>query len=354
MSSRNVEKSPRANSADKTVNDINTETMSNEITVQHGSLCPVILVGHGSSGTSIFSRLLRNHLRVSFGTESQFIVKYAQRLAQYGDLNDDANLRRLIDDISSERWFQRTNKKFGFDFDPEAAFNAVEERSYRGVLDAIFLQLATHNGMAPRWGDKTPGYATDLPVLGELFPDAKYIHLARDGRDVALSVMGRFWGAQNIYMAAEEWIEAVDSIEAFLQTLPAEQKLEITYEQLLSDPVTTFDQVIAFLEIEPREELLRQLEPLLKEQLDAGNFDKWRTKISPAQRKQFERFAHEQLRRYGYETETDSAGVPPSSLAKMYWRVTHKLRQYTYLDYWKDNVYKVRTLLNDRLRALRG
>lgn len=337
-----------------TVNDVETDTMSDKVLVQHGNLCPVILVGHGSSGTSIFSRLLRNHLRVSFGTESQFIVDYYRRLNRYGDLSDDANLHKLIADISGERWFQRCHKKFGFTFDPQAAFSAVKERTYRGVLDAIFLQLAQYNEMAPRWGDKTPGYATDLPVIGEICPDAKYIHLARDGRDVALSVMGRFWGAQNIYTAAQEWIEAVDAIDEFLQTLPAEQKLEITYEQLLSNPVPTFDAVIEFLEIEPREALLKELEPLLNEQLDAGNFDKWRKKMPPAQRRQFEQFAQPQLQRYGYETEFEPTDYHPSALAKMYWRCQNKALQYRYPDYWKDNVYKARKLISDRLRALRG
>ncbi len=337
-----------------TGNDVNVQTMTEDVSIQHGNLCPVILVGHGSSGTSIFSRLLRNHLRVSFGTESQFIVHYYRRLDRYGDLADDANLRRLIHDISGERWFERCDFKFGFKFDEQAAFDAVKTRTYRGVLDAIFLQLAQYNKMAPRWGDKTPGYATDLPVIGELCPDAKYIHLVRDGRDVALSVMGRFWGAQNIYTAAQEWIEAVDAIDAFLKTLPAEQKLEITYEQLLSEPMATFERVVEFLEIEPREALLKQLEPLLLEQLNASNFDKWRTKMTPAQRQQFERFAHAQLQRHGYETEYEPSDASPSALAKLYWRCQNKALQYTYLDYWKDNVYKARLLVSDRLRSLRG
>ncbi len=325
-----------------------------DVLVEHRNLCPVILIGHGSSGTSIFIRLLRNHLRISFGTESQFLVRYYRQLSRYGDLSQDDNLRRLIGDLCTERWFERCRGKFGYVPDQDALFNSVQQRNYRGVLDAIFLQLAENNDMSRRWGDKTPGYAADMPVVGELFPDAKYIQLTRDGRDVALSVMGRFWGAQNIYYAAKEWVEAVDQLDEFAAGLPAGQLLRLTYEQLLGEPMETFARVVDYLEIEPREELLNHLEPLLNEQLNKANFDKWRTKMTPAQRELYERIAWRQLRRHGYETEIAEGEFQPSALSKLYWWCENKARKYTYLDYWKDNVYKTRLLLGDRLRLLRG
>ncbi len=330
------------------------QTMNDDVQVQHQNLCPVILIGHGSSGTSIFSRLLREHLRISFGTESQFITRYARRLDQYGDLNQDANLKKLIDDICRERWFERCHGKFGYTPDKAAILASVQQRTYRGLLDAIFLQLAAYNHMAPRWGDKTPGYAFETHILAELFPDAKYIQLTRDGRDVALSVMGRFWGAQNIYTAAKYWTEAVDRLDQFAGSLPAEQLLSITYEQLLSDPVATFERVIDYLEIEPGDELLRHLEPQLHAQLNKANFDKWRTKMTPAQRQLYENIACKQLQRHGYETEIASSDYQPSTIAKLYWWCENKARKYTYLDYWKDNLYHARRSLNERLRALRG
>ena len=40
-----------------------------------------------------------------------------------------------------------------------------------------------------RWGDKTPMYMQHLRLLERLFPDARYVHLIRDGRDAALSFL---------------------------------------------------------------------------------------------------------------------------------------------------------------------
>ena len=63
--------------------------MSFDNSVRHNSQTPVFIVGHCSSGTSILSRLMRNYLRVSFGTESQFMVRFYRTLDWYGDLRDD-------------------------------------------------------------------------------------------------------------------------------------------------------------------------------------------------------------------------------------------------------------------------
>lgn len=311
------------------------------VDVVHKNLEPVILLGHGSSGTSILSRLLREHLRVSFGTESQFIIKYYHRMDHYGDLNDDANLRLLIDDLVQERWFARCKKKWGFEPDKDIIFQSVRARTFRGVLDSFFLHLAEHNDMAPRWGDKTPEYALNLPIMGELFPDAKYIHLVRDGRDVALSLLRQHFGPKHIYYAAKDWRHLVEEVDAFFETVPPHRKHELQYEELLTDPVDTFAQLIDFLEIEPREELLEVIEPLLFEQLNRSNFNKWRSQLSPASVELFERTSGSVLRRHGYESERTEDGWQPGAHRKTLWWCQNKALKYANREYWKDNLYKV-------------
>jgi hypothetical protein len=297
--------------------------------VEHHSTVPVLIVGH------------------------QFIARYYKRLGQYGDLNRDENLRRLIGDLLTERWFERCRAKWGFEPSVEAIFRSVEQRTFRGVLDAIFLDLARHNQMACRWGDKTPEYTHDLDVLGKLFPEAKYVHLVRDGRDVALSVMGRYWGPKNVFSAAHEWRESVAQIDDFFRDHPELQTLEITYEQLLRDPVDTFRELIKFLEIDNRGgALLDSLATDLQRDLMSTNFDKWRRDLSPEQRTLFERVAGDLLRRHGYET-LDS--IPATSefpaWEQFYWNCDNRLRKWTYGEYWRDNWYKVRLRTRDVWRS---
>jgi hypothetical protein len=71
------------------------------------------------------------------------------------------------------------------------------------ALDALFSAYAAKHGK-PRWGDKTPMYMRHLGLLDDLFPDAQYVHLIRDGRDAALAfldmpegVVTRTWAHPN-------------------------------------------------------------------------------------------------------------------------------------------------------------
>jgi hypothetical protein len=222
-----------------------------DLQATHTRQSPVYVIGYPRSGTSLVCRLLRRYLKVSFGTESQFIVRYHRRLRFYGDLNDDANLRGLIKDLSAERFFARSQRNWGFVFDPARALSEVDERSYSGVLRAVFQQLAEHNGMV-RWGDKTPEYNDHLSLLRSLFPDAQFMHIVRDGRDVALSIRKIHFGPKSAFETASQWTGAIRKIRAFADEMPPDRFFEVRYEDLIRQPAGTLEAVPDFLGIDDR------------------------------------------------------------------------------------------------------
>ena len=175
-----------------------------DLQVTHTVHHPVFVLGCGRSGTSLFGALLRKYMKINFGPETQFIVDYHKRLRAYGDLREEGNFRLLIADIARERCFERWHHRFGFQLNAARVAADARERSYAGILTAIFEQFAAHHGME-RWGDKSPNYDRDLGVILELFPDARFFHVVRDGRDVALSTFKCFFGAKNAYKAALDW-----------------------------------------------------------------------------------------------------------------------------------------------------
>ena len=83
-------------------------TPPSRVLPRHTRFSPVFVLGHVRSGTSLMCRLLLDYLDVNFGTESQFIVRYHQKLWRYGDLADDDSLRWFLHDISQERFVLRT------------------------------------------------------------------------------------------------------------------------------------------------------------------------------------------------------------------------------------------------------
>lgn len=308
----------------------------------HTRHVPVFVIGYPRSGTSLTCRLLRRYLKVSFGTESQFIIRYKRRLGGYGDLRDDAQVRRLIADIATERFFERSRRNWGFVLDQDRAFAALRGRTYADVLHAIFGQLAVHNGMA-RWGDKTPQYNGDLGTLLELFPDAQFLHIVRDGRDVALSIRQTTFGPKNAAECAEDWRNAVLAIDAFASRLAPGQFLQVRYEDLIGDAAGTLRRVGGWLGIDDRDGALANvINTQVAHELLGNNTDKWRRCMHPRELQRFEGVAGPVLTQQGYDLALRGHARRLTVSELMFWRARGALTRLSLGGYWNDTLYKAR------------
>lgn len=318
--------------------------MKNEILrdlhVSHNEFHPVFVIGAPRSGTSMLIKLIRKYLKINFGTESQFIIRYYNKLQTYGNLKQKNNLRMLVNDISGERCFRRWESRFGFKLDIEKVLENITEPNYPNILKSIFGQFADYHGMA-RWGDKTPEYVYDLPVLLELFPTARFLHIIRDGRDVALSEFKLGFGAKNVYKSATSWREKITLINMFAKQLPPEQYLEIRYEDLLSDPVTVMSRMIGFFKInDPGLDLLKFIESHIFEDIISNNFFKWKDQLTDRERNLFEKLSGDVLRAYHYETRILSS-KSLNLLEKAKYEADHYAKKYLKYKSWQDNFYKM-------------
>ena len=116
----------------------------------------------------------------------------------------------------------------------EHELNEATEASYTQVMEAAYRAYARVNGKA-RWGDKTPRYVENIPLLAKLWPNGRFVHLVRDGRNVALSYADVPFGPKTVVRAAELWASRVRmGIEAG-RALGGERYIEIRYEDLVED-----------------------------------------------------------------------------------------------------------------------
>ncbi len=322
------------------------------VVADHARLDPVFVLGYARSGTTLVCRLLLDHLGVNFGTESQFIIRHHQKLERYGDLRDDRRLRWLFEEISRERFFERTRRNFGFVFDIDRAMKTITSRTYAGALDTVFRQFATGQGLA-RWGDKTPEYCRSLPVLRELFPSAQYIHVVRDGRDAALSGFKTGFGPKNAYEAAAAWTETVGGIQQFGAALPAANFFLLRYEDLLTNPARTMKAVAAFLSIRNTDALAEDLRDVVRHRVRDGNYAKWRNQLSAREVECFEAYARGELQQFGYELQFRHRTAPVTRLESVYWRAQGAWRRVSNPKYWADNWYKLRLRLREITLPLR-
>jgi hypothetical protein len=204
-----------------------------------------------------------------------------------------------------------------------------------------------------RWGDKTPEYVRHLPVLRELFPRAQFIHIVRDGRDVALSGYRTHFGCKNAYTAAREWKAVVEQARQFGARLPPDAFLELRYEDLLQTPGDVMERLLRFLEIDDADgALTRHLYRNVPADLRAGNLNKWRRAMGVQDQRVFASVAGDVLGACGYDVAVEIPR-PPGRLASFYWESENVARRWVRPDYWQDNLYKTRLRVREYVRLLR-
>jgi hypothetical protein len=125
------------------------------------NLNPIVLGGCGRSGTTLLRMMLDSHRRICCGPESSLFR------------------RRAVD----TRWLAG---RFGFGHDEVRAIydSAVSRPAFIEGFAALCMRKA---GKA-RWAEKTPRNISRIPEIFRCFPAARFVHVLRDGRDVACSL----------------------------------------------------------------------------------------------------------------------------------------------------------------------
>lgn len=274
---------------------------------------PFFIVGCPRSGTTLLTVLIDAHPAIAIPPESFVFERFGDILDCYGDLSADANLRTLAADLLRDERIKDWELGVGLDeFIP-----AIKTRSARGAISALF-ELFARKRNKTRWGDKTPQHAMYLPEIRRTFPDARLIHLVRDGRDVAESLSRIYIGPKSMYGIAKRWRDHVMAFHDFCKTLPAGEYLEIKYEDLVANPRKVQQAVFDFIGEDislvadtgkelPDSGARRQATGAvshhsgLNKSISGEKIGIFKTRFSQREIEIFELVADEALKAYGYE-----------------------------------------------------
>ena len=251
----------------------------------------LFILGAPRSGTTFLASVLSDS---KYGTpiETHFITKYYKSLRKYGDLSSLSNFRQLIKQILRERPIQQWGLTLNID---RFFLELSPDYSYSHIVDALLSRYRLGNPGAS-WGDKTPHYLEDVEILPKLFPNAKFIYIVRDGRDVALSLLKKPWGPNNIVSCAEYWT-LLNSRDDELDKIGQEGSLFfLHYEKLLEDPVGTTRDIYGFL----GEELPESRVSFIQKYTKTTNKEKWKSEMTANQIRRFEAVAGNKLKALGY------------------------------------------------------
>ena len=211
---------------------------------------PFFIVGAQRSGTTMLRLMLNSHPNLFVPFESKFITEYYRRLEEYGDLSEKNNIHRLLQDIAKEPFVKK-----GKLIENQQAVITKSISTYAELISEIFSTAAQDMGKI-RWGDKTPSYVTEIDIIHKLFPNAKIIHLVRDGRDVAVSLSKLDWGTTHIPRLANDWRWKTILAHKMGAMLNGNY-LEIKYEQLVKNPRIVLQKICDFLDEPYSDEMLQ-------------------------------------------------------------------------------------------------
>ena len=271
---------------------------------------PIFVVGCPRSGTTLLRDLLRSHPRLSFPHESGGLPGLYR---VHGDPRSDREARLLAADFLGSHSVRQWNPGL-------RPADLERGRTFAAVVTPAYELWARGEGK-PRWGDKTPLHVLEIPQLVGLFPTAQFVHLVRDGRDVALSLAGKGWGQRCAYTAAVQWRRCVEAGLADGRPLGASCYHELSYEELLAAPESTLRRLCAFLDEDFVPALLRpsriplpaarppQWAPGLADRLDAAGVARWKRELPADEEVVFESVAGDLLRRLGYETHGETRAL---------------------------------------------
>ena len=268
----------------------------------------LFVVGYGRSGTTLLAALLDSHPKIAIPGETSGLL--LELCPVPGEDREEFDTEAFVDRLMQHERFRLWN------LDRAALSRALARAAPNGAPEAV---RALYSFYASRYGkdlygDKTPKHLVRMRELAALFPEARFVHLIRDGRDCALAMLDASFGPTSVSAAAAEWRDWVEGGRSVGVELGARRYLEVHYEALVSAPEAVLRVIADFLDVE-YDEVMLDKEAAVARQLAmspapgedrsltrpvAGVMRDWRSQMAPADLGAFEALAGPLLAELGY------------------------------------------------------
>jgi hypothetical protein len=276
------------------------------------------------SGTTLLSMMIGAHgqIAVPLATTGMWI-DFAARLNEFNELATTGDVARLVDAIQSHERIRLWDAKL----DRAALLSDLPVGDFGAVVARFHEKYASAKGK-PFWANVDIATFDHMDQVSRWFDDARFLHIIRDGRDVALSHQTMPYGAGNIAECARAWVSRTTTNAKMGHIIGPERYMTIRFEDLVLDTRGSLEKICAFLGVAFDESMLRYADmveekiprdrrwlwPALSRPPEESKVGQWQRGMTRSQRIVFEGIANKNLKRWGYEAyET----VPKSVAA--YW-----------------------------------
>jgi hypothetical protein len=272
---------------------------------------PFFIVGFQRSGTTLLRMMLDSHPQVAVPFDTVGLwERYHFRLAEYGHLRSESDVRRIIGDILQEERIKLW--EVPLTVDKVVACHRLP--CYPGIFDAFYLAYAREKNKE-LWGDKDPGNMHRIQLINGWFPKSRIVHIIRDGRDACLSLLKQDFGYRDVLECAHAWAEEVRWVRRIGAVMGEDRYAEVIYEQLVQEPEREMRRLCEFLHLDYSGDMLayhkrvnsaiptvkRHLWELIGKPPQVANALRWKSQMSNAERICFEKRSRPVLAEMNYE-----------------------------------------------------
>lgn len=217
----------------------------------------VFILGSPRSGTSILGELIASHAKVHYIFETRNVWQKESVTPVQRKIGE-----RLSSHTLTEADYKKKDAEKIFNYFNNSLKNTMPplSRFYRLVKWLLFFYFPKKIIV-----EKNPRNSLRIPYIKAIIPNAKFIHIIRDGRDVTCSLLpgigGKYWNHarpdnyekltafDSIKRCALTWQEIVLTVEREFSKLPDNSKHVIKYESLLDDTKSEAIRLFDFLKL---------------------------------------------------------------------------------------------------------
>jgi hypothetical protein len=288
---------------------------------------PILIIGTERSGSNLLRLVLDAHSQIAIPHPPHLMRYLGPLLPRYGDLADERNRRVLVRDATT--LLNRHIHPWPHRIDAELVLAAAGPNLF-SIVAAIYDQFRITEGKA-RWGCKSTFMVDHVAEVRAQYPDARFVWLVRDARDVACSSKRAVFNPCHPYLTALLWRRQQERALATRESFGHRAIHLLRYEDLVSRPELEVRRLCSFVGV-PYEPAMLEHHRSTAAQETASLSESWRNAGRPIgvhsvgryasgltarERHQVEAVAGDLMRRLGYQVDPLMAAprLPPLPLA---------------------------------------
>jgi len=311
---------------------------------------PIFVVGCDRSGTTLLGAMIGGHPNSVCLPEATFIKSSMPE----GPAETPVQHSEILSRIEMMWRFRIWN----FDLNGRRPKPGDSVKTYADTWNWLVLQYAEECGRSDPeiWIEHWPGKILYLARLLDHFPDAKVIHIIRDGRAVAASFLSLDWGPNTVREAAFYWTRIMGFGFSASACFGPEKIYNVHYEDLVTNSEQTMREICKFIGIDFHSDMLnskglkvpkftQKQHSLVGEQPKQSRVTAWRESLSPREIEIFESLTHDLLRYLGYELDNGPHPKPLTIFERLrmtphrvfHWLINNIFFLWRSLRYRKEN-----------------